>query len=206
MTTSGETIAAMSASDVALAGNEIALGESFYAIADKVDNPDELVPDRHRHRDRFLRPRVPVIYMYVGPADRGLEHADEHVVIADFGNGNFFKPKPGVGLALHHRLHLLLHEKKLGESSKQESRKKLVGARVHIPFARRTNCRSMRVLLALAAFLQDDAGCMPATLEQAAPKVPTSRSVFVLRFLSTVALWSVALVIDRKSTRLNSSH
>jgi phosphatidate cytidylyltransferase len=53
----------------------------------------------------------------------------------------------------------------------------------------------LRVLLALAAFLQDDAGCMPATLEQAAPKMPTSRSVFVLRFLSTVALWSVALVI-----------
>lgn len=36
---------------------------------------------------------------------------------------------------------------------------------------------------------------MPATLEQAAPKAPTSRSVFVLRFLSTIALWSIALVI-----------
>ncbi len=36
---------------------------------------------------------------------------------------------------------------------------------------------------------------MPATLEQAAPKVTTSRSVFVLRFLSTIVLWSVALVI-----------
>lgn len=36
---------------------------------------------------------------------------------------------------------------------------------------------------------------MPATLEQAAPKAPTSRSVFVLRFLSTIVLWSVALVI-----------
>ncbi|MEY2525575.1 MAG: phosphatidate cytidylyltransferase [Verrucomicrobiota bacterium] len=36
---------------------------------------------------------------------------------------------------------------------------------------------------------------MPATLEQAAPKAPITRSVFVLRFLSTVVLWSVALVI-----------
>jgi phosphatidate cytidylyltransferase len=36
---------------------------------------------------------------------------------------------------------------------------------------------------------------MPVSVEQAATKVSTSRSVFVLRFLSTVALWSVALVI-----------
>lgn len=36
---------------------------------------------------------------------------------------------------------------------------------------------------------------MPATLEQAAAKAPTSRSVFILRFFSTIALWSVALVI-----------
>ena len=36
---------------------------------------------------------------------------------------------------------------------------------------------------------------MPATLEQASPKAPTSRAVFVLRFFSTIALWSIALVI-----------
>lgn len=36
---------------------------------------------------------------------------------------------------------------------------------------------------------------MSATLEQAAPKAPTKRAVFVLRFLSTIVLWSVALVI-----------
>jgi len=36
---------------------------------------------------------------------------------------------------------------------------------------------------------------MSATLEQAAPKAPTSRSVFVLRFISTIVLWSIALVI-----------
>ena len=36
---------------------------------------------------------------------------------------------------------------------------------------------------------------MSVTLEQAAPKAPTTRSVFILRFLSTIALWSVALVI-----------
>src|SRR6202163_2073081 len=36
---------------------------------------------------------------------------------------------------------------------------------------------------------------MSVSVEQAATKVSTSRSVLVLRFLSTVALWSVALVI-----------
>jgi phosphatidate cytidylyltransferase len=36
---------------------------------------------------------------------------------------------------------------------------------------------------------------MPVTLEQAAPKAPTTRSVFILRFLSAIVLWSVALVI-----------
>jgi len=36
---------------------------------------------------------------------------------------------------------------------------------------------------------------MSVTLEQAAPKAPTTRSVFILRFLSAIVLWSVALVI-----------
>src|ERR1700730_15315162 len=36
---------------------------------------------------------------------------------------------------------------------------------------------------------------MPATLEQAEPKAQTARSTFVFRFISTIALWSVALVI-----------
>ena len=36
---------------------------------------------------------------------------------------------------------------------------------------------------------------MPATLEQPASEVPTRRSVFILRFVSTVALWTVALAI-----------
>ena len=36
---------------------------------------------------------------------------------------------------------------------------------------------------------------MSATLEQATAKPPTSRSVFILRFASTIVLWSVALLI-----------
>jgi phosphatidate cytidylyltransferase len=36
---------------------------------------------------------------------------------------------------------------------------------------------------------------MPATIEQAAPKPVTARSTFIFRFISTIALWSVALFI-----------
>src|SRR5438046_7538987 len=36
---------------------------------------------------------------------------------------------------------------------------------------------------------------MPATLEQTGTNVITSRYVFILRFVSTIALWSVALLI-----------
>jgi phosphatidate cytidylyltransferase len=36
---------------------------------------------------------------------------------------------------------------------------------------------------------------MPATLEQPAPTTVTPRSVFILRFVSTIALWSIALAI-----------
>src|SRR5215467_12428820 len=36
---------------------------------------------------------------------------------------------------------------------------------------------------------------MPVTLEQTGPNVVTPRSVFILRFISTVALWTVALLI-----------
>ena len=36
---------------------------------------------------------------------------------------------------------------------------------------------------------------MPATLEEAQPKTVTSRSIFVFRFITTVALWSIALLI-----------
>ena len=36
---------------------------------------------------------------------------------------------------------------------------------------------------------------MSATLEQAAPKAATTRSTFILRFISTIALWSIALAI-----------
>src|ERR1700740_2579519 len=36
---------------------------------------------------------------------------------------------------------------------------------------------------------------MPVTLEQTGPNILTSRSAFILRFISTIALWTIALLI-----------
>ncbi len=92
MPPSGEAIPTMPAGDVTLADDEIAAGEPFYVIAHAIDNADKLMADDHRHRNRFLRPRVPVVDVHVRAADGCFQHADQHIVAADFWNGNFFEP------------------------------------------------------------------------------------------------------------------
>jgi hypothetical protein len=95
--------------DVPLAYHEIALYKSFHMIAYVGDNPDELVANCHRHRNRCLRPRVPVVNVNIGAADRSFQNANEHVVTADLRNGNFFEPQSGLGPGLHDGLHRFLH-------------------------------------------------------------------------------------------------
>ena len=109
MTPTGETIPAMAARDVAFADNEIAFGKTFDVIADAIDHADELVADGHRDGDRLLRPSVPVIYMYVRPADGGLEHANQDVVALHFGNWNLLQPKSRLGFRFDDGLHRFLH-------------------------------------------------------------------------------------------------
>src|SRR5207249_5393689 len=84
MATAGETIAAMSASDVAFADDEIARRETLHVIANKIDNASKFVPDGHRHGDRFLRPSVPVIDVYVCSADGSFGDPNQHVIAAYF--------------------------------------------------------------------------------------------------------------------------
>src|SRR5205823_13593137 len=105
VTSSREAIATMSTGDVPLAYHEIALRESFHMIAYIVDNADELMADRHGNRDRFLRPRIPVVDMNVSPTDRRFQNANEHLVAVDFRNRNFFEPQPRLGFGLHDGLH-----------------------------------------------------------------------------------------------------
>src|SRR6266480_6472175 len=116
MAATGQTIATMSARDVSLAHHEIVPCKSFHVIANGINNPDKLVADGHRHRNRFLRPGVPVINMHISSTDRCFQNTDEHLVAANSWNGNLFKPETGLRLRLYNGLHHLLHDRKLSQS------------------------------------------------------------------------------------------
>jgi hypothetical protein len=76
--------------------------------------------DRHGNRDRFLRPRVPVVNVNISSADRGFQDTNKDVIAAHFRDRNFLEPQPRLGFGLHDGLHHFLHDKKLGESGTQE--------------------------------------------------------------------------------------
>src|SRR6267154_6050121 len=120
MTPPGQAIATMSTGDVPLAHYQIAFAKAFHVFTHTVYNAHKLVADGHRHGNRFLRPRIPVINVYVGPADGRFQHANEHVIATNFWNRNFLEPQTGFSLGLHDGLHRLLHNGKLGQSGKQE--------------------------------------------------------------------------------------
>ena len=122
MTTPGQTIATMPARDVTFANHEIAFGKTFDVIANAINHADELVADSHRDGDRFLSPGVPVIYMYVGPADGGFQDPNEDVLAGNVWNRDFLEPQSGLGFRLYHCLHRFLHDPKLNQSGNQESR------------------------------------------------------------------------------------
>ncbi len=69
MTTPSETIPAMAAGNMPFSNDEIAARKSLHMIADKIDNPDKFMTDRHRHWNRFLRPRIPVVDVDIGATD-----------------------------------------------------------------------------------------------------------------------------------------
>ena len=95
MAAPGQAVAAMTAGDVAFHRDEVAGGEAFHVGADLVNDPDEFVTDGHRHGDGLLGPGVPVIYMYVGPADGRLEDADEDLSPSTSGTGTSSESRPG---------------------------------------------------------------------------------------------------------------
>src|SRR4029450_10552750 len=149
VTPPGQAIPAMPTRDMAFADNKIVAREPFHMIADKIDNSHKFVADGHGYRNRFLRPRVPVIDVHIGPADGGLQDPDEHIVSAHLRNRNFLKPQARLGSAFYDGLHHFLHAKKLGELGAQET--KIVGwpprllptttgaPRLHTPFSRRSH-------------------------------------------------------------------
>jgi len=82
----------MSTGDVTFADDEVAFCESFDVIAYAINNTHKLVTDCDRHWNCFLRPSVPVVDVQVGAADGCFQHANQHVVAANFWNRNFLEP------------------------------------------------------------------------------------------------------------------
>ena len=95
----------MSADDVALARDDFAGVEIVYVVPYGFDAADELVAGDHGYGDGLGRPVVPIVDVDIGAANGVLEHADEHVVDADLGDGHFFEPEAGCRVALHERAH-----------------------------------------------------------------------------------------------------
>src|SRR2546423_11120056 len=111
----------MSTRDVSLADYEIASCKSFYVIADVIDDADKLVTNRHRHRNRFLRPRVPVINVHVGSADGSFQHPNEHIIAPNFWSGKFLEPQTTHGFWLHIGIFYFIHGNNLGEAALQQN-------------------------------------------------------------------------------------
>ena len=93
------------ADDVALARHALADLEMPHVGAEFGDLARIFVADRHRRRDRLLRPLVPVEDMHVGAADAGLVHLHEHVIGADLGDRLLFEPKARLRLFLDEGAH-----------------------------------------------------------------------------------------------------
>src|SRR4029077_11085537 len=97
MTAARQAIATMPTRDVPLADHEIAHYKSFHMIAYVVDNADELVANCHRHGNRFLRPRIPVVNVHIGAANRSFKTANAPFVAADLRVVISSEPQSGLG-------------------------------------------------------------------------------------------------------------
>ena len=65
----GKTIPAVPASNMAFADDQIAFAKATHICSNRGDLADEFMADGHRHRNRFLRPGVPVVNVNIGAAD-----------------------------------------------------------------------------------------------------------------------------------------
>ena len=100
MAAPGHAVAAAPADDVALAADEVADLEVADVRADLDDLADELVPDHQRHRNRPLRPRVPVVDVQVGAADPGRSTRISTSLMPISGAGTSSSHRPAAASAL----------------------------------------------------------------------------------------------------------
>ena len=78
------------------------------------------VADRHRRRDRLLRPLVPVEDMDVGAADAGLVDLHQHVVGADLGDRLLREPQARLRLFLDEGAHGAFRDRKRRPTASNE--------------------------------------------------------------------------------------
>ena len=101
MPPAGQAVAAAAADDVPLAADDVAGREVVDVGADLDDLADELVADHHRHRDRLLRPGVPVVDVHVGAADAGAQSTRISTSLMPIsGSGTSSSHSPGSAWAL----------------------------------------------------------------------------------------------------------
>src|SRR5690242_16728994 len=105
MAAAGEAIAATAASHVAFAADQLSRMKIVDVRSDCNNFTDKLVADDHGHRDSRAGPRVPVIYMKVGAANSGEQHADFDVVNSELRLGHIFEPQPTLATTLYQGFH-----------------------------------------------------------------------------------------------------
>ena len=71
-------------------------------------SPDKFMSNDHGHRNRGLGPRVPLIYMEIGAANSGEQHADFDVVDANFRLGYIFQPEATGAFCFNQCFHLVI--------------------------------------------------------------------------------------------------
>src|ERR1035438_6332928 len=80
MPTPRQAISATPTYDVSFPADHLADVKVLDVGPDLDNGPDKLMPDDERHRNRLLRPGIPLVNMQVGPANAGAQHLDEHVI------------------------------------------------------------------------------------------------------------------------------
>src|SRR5882757_8546227 len=102
---SGKTVAAAPTGDMSFAADNIAGMKVVYIRSNLDDLTNKLVADHHRHRNRLLRPLVPVVDMDICPANAGVAHPDKDVIDAILRFRNILQPQAGLAAALRQCLH-----------------------------------------------------------------------------------------------------
>ena len=105
VTPPGPAVAAMPAGHMTLDSNALPGREAAHLAADLRDRALELMTDDERHRDRLLRPGIPVPDVKIGAADRRVMDPHQEIVRTDRRTRDVLEPDPRLAPALDERAH-----------------------------------------------------------------------------------------------------